>query len=380
MMSSLAPARKGRSFFSHARNERLFFHQFFMLASVLTIFSVDVSTDSEISISALYVVVVLFSARLYAREHVIFISATCIALTLLSCTLNRRGEVNMGILNSAIGALLIGITSYLVLQIEAAKHATRLLTEANRLRDALIGSVSHELRTPLTTILGGASLLADSPAITKNPQLSSVANSIRDEASRLNGDIQNFLDAARITSNGLLARRDWTDANDIIAGAIKRSRASLAERQVEVTCARELPLLYLDPQLIEQALVQILSNAGNFSAPLSVIRVNASTEDQRLVITVTDKGAGLTVEEKTRITERFFRGGRHVGKVAGSGLGLWIASTFIMSNNGTFEAFSEGEGCGSTIRIAFPITESHDHQPAHFTGPATTLNDAILPT
>jgi K+-sensing histidine kinase KdpD len=55
--------------------------------------------------------------------------------------------------------------------------------------------------------------------------------------------------------------------------------------------------------LIEQALVQILSNAGKFSPPLSIIRVNASTEDQRLVITVTDKGAGLTVEEKTRITE-----------------------------------------------------------------------------
>jgi hypothetical protein len=140
MMSSLAPARKGRSFLSHARNERLFFHQFFMLASVLTIFSVDISTDSEISISALYVVVVLFSARLYAKQHVILISATCIVLTLLSCTLNRRGEVNMGILNSAIGALLIGITSYLVLRIEAAKHATRILTEANRLRDALIGS------------------------------------------------------------------------------------------------------------------------------------------------------------------------------------------------------------------------------------------------
>src|SRR5262245_65465845 len=90
--------------------------------------------------------------------------------------------------------------------------------EADQLRDALIGSVSHELRTPLASILGGVSIMAEMPTITKDPRLASLASGIRDEAMRLNSDIQNLLDAALISSQGLDSRgmrKDLTDIKDI---------------------------------------------------------------------------------------------------------------------------------------------------------------------
>lgn len=72
-----------------------------------------------------------------------------------------------------------------------------------------------------------------------------------------------------------------------------------------------------------------------------------------------------TADEKDKITERFFRGRRHAGKIPGSGLGLWIAETFIKSNGGAFLAESAGEEQGTTIKIAFPIPDESDNKLQH---------------
>jgi signal transduction histidine kinase len=108
--------------------------------------------------------------------------------------------------------------------------------------------------------------------------------------------------------------------------------------------------------LIEQALGQIIANAAKFSPPESTILITVQTEGEELVISVRDEGAGLTIDEVSRIPERFFRGERHTGKIPGSGLGMWIANTFIISSGGKLEALSSGEGQGTTIRIVFPIS------------------------
>ena len=328
-----------------------------VISCIATIFFLDLTTDAEIAISTMYAVIVLVSTRFYDRRGVILISATCIALTVISCSVEARGDSYAGIINSAIGVLVTSFTCYLVLKIDSTRSATQLLTETNRLRDALVGAVSHELRTPMATIIGGASILADTPSIASDPRLGLVANSIRDEAVRLNNDIQNFLDAARITSDGLRARRDWTDATDVIGAAIERLRKSLADHRLEVNYDRDLPLLYIDPRLIEQALGQVIANARKFSPPSSTIRISATVKDRQIIISVSDKGVGLTPEEKAHLAERFFRGPRHIGKISGSGLGLWIANTFVVNNGGTLEALSKGQDLGTTINITFPIVQ-----------------------
>jgi signal transduction histidine kinase len=112
--------------------------------------------------------------------------------------------------------------------------------------------------------------------------------------------------------------------------------------------------VHIDPVLVEQALSQVIANAAKFSTAPSPIRVNASLKDGELLISIRDEGVGLSTEEKSRLSERFFRGQRHIGKISGSGLGLWIANTFIISSGGRLEALSSGEGQGTTIQIVFP--------------------------
>jgi len=326
------------------------------VAITIGIFALDTATDSEVAAAVLYVAVVLMSVRFCERRGVILVSSGCMVLTVLSYFLTDTGVKQIGLINTAISLLAVGLTTYLALKIESIRYVAQSLAEADKLRDALVGSVSHELRTPLASILGGVSILAETPAVVKDQRLALVANGIRDEAMRLNNDIQNLLDAARITSQGLQSRRDWTDATDIIDAAVERISRRYPNHRIDLDVGRNLPLVHVDPVLVEQALGQIIANAARYSPPASTIKITASVENQQLIISVRDEGVGLTVDEKGKLAERFFRGQRHIGKISGSGLGMWIANTFIMSSGGKLEALSPGEGQGTTIRFVFPIS------------------------
>jgi two-component system sensor histidine kinase KdpD len=181
---------------------------------------------------------------------------------------------------------------------------------------------------------------------------------VRDEAERLNNDIQNLLDATRISSDGVKPHAEWADPADIINSAVERCRHRLADRRLAVDLPSDLPLIHVDPVLVQQALVQIFDNAVKYSASSSQIAVTARTPDGRLVISVTDKGAGLTSAERSKIWDRFARGERHAATTSGSGLGLWIANAFIAANGGKVSAVSEGPGLGTTVAIELPVTQA----------------------
>jgi K+-sensing histidine kinase KdpD len=345
---------KLKSFFPASNSSTVFPIATFALA--VGIFVADTITRMEIAVAVLYVAVVLMSVRFFQKRAVIFVALGCMVLTVLSYSLTSSSDPQTGLINTAISLLAIGFTTYLALLIESARKTANVLAEANQLRDALIGSVSHELRSPLASIVGGVSILAEAPVVVKDKRLAALANGTRDEALRLNNDIQNLLDAAQITNHSLQSHRDWTDPNDIISAAIGRISLRYPNHRIEFDLDGNLPLVFVDPALVEQAFGQIIANAAKYSGPASRIKIAASTANSQLIISVSDEGAGLTVDERDRFAERFFRGRRHIGKIAGSGLGAWIANTFITSNGGTLEALSLGEGQGTTIRIAFPIS------------------------
>jgi two-component system sensor histidine kinase KdpD len=226
----------------------------------------------------------------------------------------------------------------------------KLRTEAEQLKDVLIGSVSHELRNPLATILGSASVLAGLPAIQRDDSLSALAQATHEEAARLNGYVQKLLHATRITAQGVRPNLSWLDPADIVNAAIAQRAQNLLQR-IEVTLAPDLPLIEADAILIEQAFTELLENAAKYSPANAVIEVNARCEDEQVVLSVSDKGVGLTASEQSQLFRRSFRSERHGGAVPGSGLGLWIAHTFVTAGGGTLHAVSEGEGRGTTVSI-----------------------------
>ncbi len=231
----------------------------------------------------------------------------------------------------------------------------RMRSQTEQLREALIGSVSHELRTPLASILGAATVLSAAPALQNEKKLKALVHDVRDEAERLNNDIQNLLDASRISSDGIKPLIEWADPADIVNSALERCHNRMSDRCIALNLPNDLPLIHVDSVLVQQALVQIFDNAVKYSSTGSQISVAARARDGRMTVSINDQGAGLTESEKTKIWDRFARGERHATTTSGSGLGLWIASAFIAANGGKINAVSEGPGLGTTVAIELPV-------------------------
>jgi two-component system sensor histidine kinase KdpD len=242
-------------------------------------------------------------------------------------------------------------------RLDVARSLTeaKMRSETELLREALIGSVSHELRTPLASILGAATVLTQSPTIDKDERLKSLAAVVRDEAERLNNDIQNLLDATRISRGQVKPRLEWIEPQDIVNSALERRRRRLSTHSIAVNLDSNLPLIYVDPVLVEQAFVQVVDNAAKYSPAGSTITVAAKRNGHDVIFAVGDSGPGLTEDELAHVGERFFRGMRHSSLASGSGLGLWIAKAFVAANGGRLHAASQGIDQGATVSIYIPL-------------------------
>jgi len=276
----------------------------------------------------------------------------------IAINFGHESQERSGALRTRVDTVLADATATLErLGIAHAISEARMRAQTDQLREALIGSVSHELRTPLASILGAATVLSAAPAIAGEKKLKALAHDVRDEAERLNNDIQNLLDATRISSDGIKPRVEWADPEDIIDSAIDRCRYRMTDRRLVMDLPANLPLVRVDPVLVQQALVQLFDNAVKYSASQSRITVSARAHDSALVVSISDEGAGLTPAEQPRIWERFARGERHASTTSGSGLGLWIANAFVAANGGKINAASAGPGQGSTVTIELPVAQ-----------------------
>ncbi len=277
-------------------------------------------------------------------------------LGVVAIDLGRQTPESEEEIRSRIEAVLYDAASTLE-QIGLAQAITevRMRAESERFRDALIGSVSHELRTPLASILGAATVLCNASAVAGEPRLASLANVVRDESERLNNEIQNLLDATRITGEALQPTLEWVEVADVVNTAIERRHGRFGGHRIEVDLPAEMPLIHVDAVLIEKALGQILANAAKYSPTGSTITVRAWRDGGTLALAVGDQGAGLTSDDSAHLGERFFRGRRHIQTTPGSGLGFWIANAFVGANGGTIEATSLGEDKGTTVTMRLPV-------------------------
>jgi K+-sensing histidine kinase KdpD len=240
------------------------------------------------------------------------------------------------------------------LDIERAMEDAKLHLQAQLLRDAFHGTLSHELCSPLAAIRGSAEVLDSMPVVRGDQRVHSLVEGISDEVAQLDGFIQNLLNATRVTAGGVSPRLEWADPRDIVNAAIKRRARRLAAHKVEVEFAEELPLVNVDSGLIEESCGQLLENAAKYSPSGSTILVSARAEPERVILSISDRGVGITPDEQRQLGRRSFRSQRHQATIPGSGLGFWIASTFVKANGGSIEISSPGQGQGTTASIALP--------------------------
>ncbi len=235
---------------------------------------------------------------------------------------------------------------------EDAQRA-KLQMEAERLRSSLLSAVSHDFRTPLSVITGSASALLDSGPELPPTARRDLAETIHEEAERLNHLVRNLLDMTRIASGAVRVNKEWQPVEAVVGAALSRVEGALKGRRIEVTLPPDLPLVPIDAVLIEQVLINLLENAAKYTPAGSAVDVSAHQEQDVVVIEVADRGPGIPKELSDKIFEKFYRlPGEHAG--GGAGLGLAICRGIVEAHGGRI-AVKAREGGGSTFSFSVPI-------------------------
>ena len=275
----------------------------------------------------------------------------------------KAGESGVGVIAAGPGAPAAVDQDYLNavlnqaavalerMRLAAAIEDARVEAKTETLREALLNSISHDLQTPLAAILGSATALQGFGDRGDSGARAELIATIREEAERLSAFIDNILDLSRITAGHLSPRLELIELADIVNSAVRRMRKKLAGHQVEIDLPRDLPMVHVDPFLMEHALANLLDNAAKYSPADSRIRVAAASDGDDVCVDVTDSGTGIAPEDLDRVFDVFFRGQTTDMKPAGAGLGLAICRAFVEANGGTIEIMSKGLARGTTCRI-----------------------------
>ncbi len=234
----------------------------------------------------------------------------------------------------------------------AEAEAAALRAKTEEMRSSLLSAVSHDLRTPLAAITGAATTLKDTTAPLPEPARAELVESICDEAERLERLVGNLLDMTRLESGALLPKREWVPVEELVGSALGRLEGKLTGRPVQVALAEGLPLLHVDPVLMEQVLINLLENAVKYTHSGSPLEVAARLEGNQLLLEVLDHGAGLPPGAGERIFDKFFRG-PHAG-TSGAGLGLPICKGIVEAHRGRITAYDR-EGGGAVFRVVLPV-------------------------
>ena len=234
---------------------------------------------------------------------------------------------------------------------------SRVTSEAERLRAALLSSVSHDLRTPLVSIIGAASGLIEDDARLDPRARRALAETIREEGERLNRYIQNLLDMTRLGYGALTVSRQPVDARELAGAAVRRLGPVLREHVVRIDVADDLPPLGVDPVLIEQVLINLLDNAAKYAPAGTAIAVSARVRGPSMVLGVEDEGPGIPPAARGRIFDMFYRANAGDGQRAGTGLGLAIAKGLVDAHGGSIRALpAQADGRGTLIELELPLS------------------------
>ena len=240
------------------------------------------------------------------------------------------------------------------------------LRELDRARSRLFANVSHEFRTPLTLTMGP---LDDLRAGLHGPLSASATEQVdlaRRNAGRVLDLINEILELARVESG-----REELHARRVDLGAfvtsVARTFVPMAERKAiayDVQGATDEAIVYADPNHLERALSNLLSNAFKFTPDGGAVRVTVSGDESAARITIRDSGAGIPAADLDLIFDRFHRA-RTAGTQPGTGIGLALAKELVALHGGAITVQSE-EGFGSTFTVT--LRKGHAHlAPEQFT-------------
>jgi signal transduction histidine kinase len=230
--------------------------------------------------------------------------------------------------------------------------------EAHRARSDFLNMAGHELRTPLTVIKGYLSMLSDGSLGQPPAGLRQPIELLASKADELGTLVDDLLFTSRLDSGRLPAHPTRLDLRIAVQEAARRAepRVHLLGGELEMHLPEVALVVSADPEHVARVLDNLVNNALTYRRPgqSAWVRLTADVEEGQAVVSVEDRGRGVTSELHERIFERFVRGEQGSSGAPGTGLGLYISRQLAARHGGRLELDRSEPGQGSKFSLRLP--------------------------
>ncbi|HLI08223.1 MAG TPA: ATP-binding protein [Ktedonobacteraceae bacterium] len=239
-----------------------------------------------------------------------------------------------------------------------------VLQRIDAMRMALLSSVSHDLRTPLTSIKAAASSLLQSDVQWDEETRRGFAQTIEQEADRLNRLVSNLLDMSRIEEGALKPEKELYSLKTLIYDVLARMEPVLKGRELRTCLPDDLLLVELDYVQMDQVLTNLIENAVRYTPAGTPVEVSARVRGEEAMLSIADRGPGVPTADLERIFDKFYRvqasnGQRRSSTPTGTGLGLAVSRGIVEAHGGRIWA-EERESGGLVVFVVLPVREREE--------------------
>jgi signal transduction histidine kinase len=232
---------------------------------------------------------------------------------------------------------------------------------ASRAKDEFLAIISHELRTPINAVLGWATMLRRHHLDEARAEYA--CNAIERSARAQAQLLEQLLDVSRAIAGKIDLHLAPAQVATIVEAAIDVVKADADDKkaQIESRLDRSVPLIMVDPERLQQVVINVLANAVKFSPEGGVVQIDLRHDERFAELVVQDQGVGIKREFLPYVFDRFRQvGGKENGVNRGLGLGLSIARDIVERHGGTITADSAGEGKGATFTVKLPLRATQE--------------------
>lgn len=237
---------------------------------------------------------------------------------------------------------------------EALKKSLQQQWSLEQMKKEQISALAHDIKTPLTIIQGNADLLIDSDLATNQQEY---IGFIAKNADQIERYMATLIDISN-TGKQISPRYEWVSAEAFIHQIRTQLDALAVPKGLQVEFHQEHilpPELMIDNELLYRAVMNVITNAVEYSPNDSVIYLNVDANQDRWSITIADSGPGFTSEGLQSAVQQFYRGDSSRTSKSHYGLGLYIADTIVRQHKGSLHISNSPLTGGGQVRIDVPV-------------------------
>jgi len=236
----------------------------------------------------------------------------------------------------------------------------------SEIKSDFINNMTHEFKTPIATISLAADTITNPKVINNETSIKHFISLIKKENNRMNKKVETILQIASLDKKEIEFRFENVSMHTIIEHAVETIDIQVQQRNGRVVLHLDASeqIVYGDNEHLANLVNNLLDNAIKYSPDSPEITISTKDIDRGIVVSVEDKGIGMSKSVQSKIFERFYRqSSGNVHDVKGFGLGLNYARAIIEAHKGNISVFSEpGKGSRFDVFIPLNLGDNKDEQ------------------